>query len=258
MFNLSGKSVLAAGGAGYLCEPSCLGLAQHGANIVVADINDAAVKEQVNNLSQAVPNGNFHGITLDISDEKSISAAIDFTAEKLGKIDVLINATYLSIGGSPERLSASDLDRALHTNITGSFLLAREATKQMKQGGSVIFFSSMYGEIAPDPRNYPAHIHPNPIEYGISKAALEQMVRYLAVHWAPRNIRVNGVAPGAFPHPQQQTEDPAWMDMLASRAPLRRIGRQDEVAGAVMYFASDEASFVTGHILNVDGGWTIW
>jgi len=258
MFDLKGKAVLAAGGAGYLSVPSCLGMAQHGANIVVADINMKGIEQRLAELRHAAPGAMIEGVALDIGDEASIKNALNFAVEFLGRLDVLIIATYLSIGDLVEELKGPDLDRALHVNVTGAFLLAREASQYMKDGGSMIFFSSMYGEIAPDPRNYPPHIKPNPIEYGLSKAALEQMVRYLAVHWAPRNIRVNGIAPGAFPHSQQQREDPAWMKMLGERAPLGRIGRQDEVAGAVVYLASNEASYVTGHILNVDGGWTIW
>ncbi len=258
MFDLSGKVVLVAGGAGYLSVPSCRGMAQHGADIMVADVNRKGVEERVSELRQGVPGVKISGVTLDVGDEASIKDAVRATVGNFGRLDVLVNATYLSIGNHVEELSGPDLDRALHVNVTGAFLLAREASRHMTEGGSIIFFSSMYGEVAPDPRNYPAHIKPNPIEYGISKAALEQMVRYLAVCWAPRNIRVNGIAPGAFPHPQQQREEPDWMNMLAARAPLGRIGRQDEVAGAVFFLASNEASYVTGHILNVDGGWTIW
>ena len=258
MFDFRNKGVLVAGGAGYLLTPGCLGFVQHGADVVIADINEDAVEKRVAELRQAMPGSKVEGTVLDVGDESSIKNAVRYAVAKMGKLDVLVNAAYLSIGDLVEELSAADLNRALHVNVTGSFLLAREASAQMKAGGSIVFFSSMYGEIAPDPRNYPEHIKPNPMEYGVSKAALEQMVRYLAVYWAPRGIRVNGVAPGAFPHPQQQAESPAWMELLASRAPLGRVGRQDEVAGAVLYLASDDASYVTGHILNVDGGWTIW
>jgi NAD(P)-dependent dehydrogenase (short-subunit alcohol dehydrogenase family) len=258
MFDLKGKAVLVAGGAGYLSMPACRGMAQHGAGVMIADLNTRRAEECACQLRSTVPGANIAAIRLDIGDEQSVRGAVEQTVEALGKLDVVIIATYLSIGNLVEELSAADLDRALHVNITGALLLARAAAEQMSRGGSIILFSSMYGHVAPDPRNYPPHIKPNPIEYGISKAAIEQMVRYLAVHWAKRNIRVNGVAPGAFPHPQQQQEDPEWMATLASRAPLARVGRQDEVAGAILYLASDEASFVTGHILNVDGGWTIW
>lgn len=258
MFDLKGKVVLAAGGAGYLSVPACRGLVEHGAAVMIADVNRAKLEPQVRELKNAFPSAQVEGVFLEIGDEQSIREAVERTVTAFGKLDVLINATYLSVGKAVEDLSAEELDRALHLNVTGSFLLAREACGQMKNGGSIIFFSSMYGRISPDPHNYPPPILPNPIEYGVAKAALEQMVRYLAVHWAQQQIRVNGVAPGAFPHPQQQTDSPHWMKMLADRAPLARIGRQEEVAGAVLFLASDEASYVTGHILSVDGGWTIW
>lgn len=128
----------------------------------------------------------------------------------------------------------------------------------MRDGGSMVFFSSMYGHIAPDPRIYDPPLNPNPIEYGVAKAGIEQMTRYLAVHWANKNIRVNAVAPGAFPHAHQQRDYPVFMQKLAQKSPAGRIGRQDELTGAVVFLASDEASFITGQVLDVDGGVTIW
>jgi NAD(P)-dependent dehydrogenase (short-subunit alcohol dehydrogenase family) len=258
MFDLRGKVALVAGGVGYLSTPTCHGLAEHGASIMVADINNQGVDHLVEDLKERNPTARIAGVSLDIGDEQSINNAVCKTLETFGRLDILINATYLSIGKLVEELSGTEFDASLHLNVTSSFLLARQASQHMKDGGSIIFYSSMYGQIAPDPRNYPPPIKPNPIEYGVAKAGLEQMVRYLAVYWAPRNIRVNGVAPGAFPHPIQQKEDPDWVHILASRVPLGRVGRQDEVAGALIYLASDEAAYVTGHILNVDGGWTTW
>ncbi|HXK62416.1 MAG TPA: SDR family oxidoreductase [Acidobacteriota bacterium] len=258
MFDFSGKVALMAGGAGYLSSPACFGLVEHGAAVVVADKNEAALNALIEELRRRHPGAKACGIALDIGDQESIREAVETTVRNFGRLDILVNATYQSVGKLVEELTGAELDASLHLNLTGSFLLAREASRVMKSGGSIILFSSMYGQIAPDPRIYHHPLKPNPIEYGIAKAALEQMIRYLAVAWAPRNIRVNAIAPGSFPHVHQQTQFPDWMKLLAAKAPLGRIGRQEEVAGAIVFLASDEASYVTGHVLNVDGGCTIW
>jgi NAD(P)-dependent dehydrogenase (short-subunit alcohol dehydrogenase family) len=157
-----------------------------------------------------------------------------------------------------EEVTGPDLDRTLHVNLTGCFLLAREAAAAMTEGGSIVLFGSMYGMIAPDPGIYEPPMNPNPVEYGIAKAGVIQMGKYLAVHWAGRRIRVNTVIPGSIPNPRTQEQDPAFIRRLAAKAPLGRVGTPDEIAGAVVYLASDEASFVTGTTLVVDGGWTAW
>ena len=116
----------------------------------------------------------------------------------------------------------------------------------------------MYGRVSPHPGIYEKPMVPNPVEYGVSKAGLDQMIRYLAVAWASDGIRVNGIAPGPFPNPEVQKAHPDFMKRLAEKVPLGRIGSQHEVARAVIYLASPAASYVTGHILAVDGGWTAW
>jgi NAD(P)-dependent dehydrogenase (short-subunit alcohol dehydrogenase family) len=116
----------------------------------------------------------------------------------------------------------------------------------------------MYGVVAPDPRIYPEPLTPNPIDYGVAKAAILQLARYFAVHYGAAGIRFNCITPGPFPNPGVQQAHPAFIDELAKKTALRRIGRNSEIVGPVLFLLTDSASYVTGHSLVVDGGWTAW
>ncbi len=255
MVDLENKVVLMAGGAGYLAAPACGKLVECGASIVIADLNDCRAEEVAQ--SMGAPE-RVMSMALDVGDEESCKAAVTQTVRRFGKLDVLVNSTYLSSDKSVEDLTWQEFDSAMHVNLTGTFMLAREAANAMRQGGNIVLFGSMYGLVAPTLRNYPPPMNPNPIEYGVAKAGIVQMTRYLAVYWASRNIRVNCISPGPFPHERTQREHPDFMQGLASSVPLGRIGNQWEVAGAVAFLASDEASYITGQNLSVDGGWTAW
>jgi NAD(P)-dependent dehydrogenase (short-subunit alcohol dehydrogenase family) len=101
-------------------------------------------------------------------------------------------------------------------------------------------------------------MNPNPIEYGVGKAGIQQMARYLAVHYGPANLRVNAVSPGPFPNPGLQREKPEFIERLSQKVPLRRVGQAPEIPGAVAFLLADASTFVTGQNLAVDGGWTAW
>ena len=125
------------------------------------------------------------------------------------------------------------------------------------RGGSIIHFSSMYGVVSPDPRIYENDAGVNPIEYGVAKAGILQMVRYQAVRWAKKGIRVNAVVPGAFPNPHVQ-KNTSFIHALEDKAPMGRIGQPEDLVGLLVFLAADESSFITGQHFVVDGGWTIW
>ena len=173
-------------------------------------------------------------------------------------MDILVNLTYAPHEKSLETIGVEDFTKSLRGNVSCAFLFAQEAQRAMSEGGSIVMFSSMYGRVSPDPGMYDKSLAPNPIEYGVSKAGIEQMIRYLAVAWAKDGIRVNGIAPGPFSRPQFQEEHPELIERLARKVPLGRIGRASEVAGAAVFLASDAASYVTGQTVVVDGGWTVW
>jgi NAD(P)-dependent dehydrogenase (short-subunit alcohol dehydrogenase family) len=255
-FDLNGKVVLVAGGAGYLGQPICRMLAGQGAAVVIAD----AVVERAEALAaELAANGQrARAIALDGGDEASCQAAVAFATGTFGRLDTLVVATCRSIGKTVDELTSAEFDAANRVNITGTFMLAREAARGMAAGSSIVLFASMYGLVAPDPRAYQAPMNPNPIEYGVGKAAIVQMTKYLAVAWGPKGIRVNAIAPGPFPNTGVRQEHPAFVQRLADKVPLGRVGRPDEVAGAVTYLAADESSFMNGTTLRIDGGWTAW
>ena len=247
-----------------MCSPVCRRMAEQGADVVVADLKQDKAEQLAMSISDDIPGARVKWIHADTDDEQSGRAAVQYAVEQFGRLDIMVNATFKSLGSEKtvhsvglDDLTAEDLDSVLHSNITSAFVLAREAAKAMENGGSIIMFDSIYGMVSPDPRNYPEPMKPSPIEYGMSKAAIVRMVKYLAAYWAPRDIRVNAITPGAFPWPQQQTDNPALIERLEQRIPMGRIGRQDEIAGAVTFLASDEASYVTGHTLVADGGYTL-
>lgn len=258
MFNLTGKVVIVAGGAGYLGGAVCRGMVKQGASVVVADLDLERAEQLVKNLNAMENTAQCLAHSLDLREETSIDALIGRVCTDLGRLDVLVNAIYAPHGPDSDEITPQYFTESLGSNVTGGFVLARQAKTKMTNGGSVIFFSSMYGRVAPDPRVYEKPMLPNPIEYGVAKAGIEQMIRYLAVSWAPEGIRVNGVSPGAFPNPMIQKAHPDFVKRLANKVPMGRIGKAEEIVGAVVFLASDTASYVTGQIIVVDGGWMVW
>ena len=255
-FNLSEKVALVAGGAGYLGTPVVEALAEQGARVMIADL-DLPRAERV---AATICRGSKRSAAcqLDGGSESSIREAVQLTVREFGRLDILVNMTYRSIGKRLDELTVAEFDEANHVNLTCAFVFAREAASVMAEGGSIIMFTSMYGQVAPDPRIYQPPMNPNPIEYGVGKAGVIQMTKYLAVFLAPRGIRVNAIAPGPFPSPAVQQSDPDFLQRLAGRVPLGRVGKNNEVTGAVVLLAATEGSFITGETININGGWTAW
>jgi len=258
MFDLTGKVALVAGGAGYLMTPACKGLAEQGATVVVADIAAGKVDSAVEAITTAVPSARVAGMVLNACDEPGVRRAVDGIVETYGGLHVTVCATFRSIGKYVEEITIEEFRDAVSDNLSAVLILARESARVMREGGSIILFSSMYGQVAPDPRAYIPPMKPNPIEYGVAKAGIIQMAKYLAAHWGPKGIRVNAIAPGPFPFPATQETEPDFTARLAAKTMLGRVGRQGEIAGAVVYLASDDASYVTGETIAVNGGWTAW
>jgi len=258
LFDLTGRVVFVAGGGGYLGRPICTALASHGATVIVADVRHDHAEATVD----VVTNGGGRGqaMALDMADEGSVNRAVDATAQEHGRLDVLVNCTYFSTGKSLESATADDWQQGLKVTLTGAFVLSRAAGRIMleQERGSIIQFSSMYGVVSPDRRIYTSSDLVNPPDYGAAKAGLLQLVRYQAVAWGSRGVRVNAITPGTFPSNKVQQQDPEFIQRLKQRVPMQRIGRPEEMVGPVIFLASDASSYVNGHTLAVDGGWTAW
>ncbi len=258
MNSLKGKHILIAGGAGYLGEPLCQALATQGAKICIADTDQTRCAQVANAIQAVTPNANVMALNFDIGNEASIVDGISACVQKFGGLDGVVNATSGASGKEIGDVTAEDFDRANRLNLTGPFLMAREAAKFMNGGGSIVMYASMFGLTSPNQANYPDGVTRNPIEYGAGKAGMIQMVRYLASHFGPQNIRVNAVAPGPFPNVAKLDLPDEFIQNLEADTMLGRVGKAHETAGPVAFLLSDAASYITGHTLPVDGGWTAW
>ncbi len=257
MFDLKGKVIWIVGASGYLGEAVCRHFAKMEASLVLSDMNEARLQE----LTDGLRNEGHQAISypLHIGDEQAVIRCGESIMESQGKLDVMINLACFSTGKPMETMTANDFNKGVQINLTGAFLIGREAARHMKPAGSgsIIQFSSMYGIVSPDPGLYPPTQPINPIDYGTSKAGVLQLVRYQAMQLAPYNVRVNAIVPGTFPNPTTAGKDKAFIDNLTRRVPMKRVGTPKDILGPVTFLASEASRYMTGTSLIVDGGWTI-
>jgi len=249
---LKDKVAIVTGGAAGIGEATSLLFAEQGAKVVVADLDKLAGEKTIAQIEKSGSKAIF--VKTDVSDEEAVLAVCDKAVEHFGKLDILVNnaATFILKG---IEATIEDWERSLRVNVIGASLMSRYAVEKMKQTGSgaIVNLSSISAFIA----------QPMFVTYSATKAALLQMTRNMAMDLAPFNIRVNCVCPGTIL--TRATSDHmkrVGMNLdqfLAEQAPeylLRRVGRPREVAYAILFLASDEASFITGTHLMVDGGYT--
>jgi NAD(P)-dependent dehydrogenase (short-subunit alcohol dehydrogenase family) len=254
-FSLVGKDIWVFGGAGYLGQAIIELLIQSGASVLCVDMGERAAKFVADKQLQGVTSAE-----LDVRDTLLTEKFVEEQVRLRGVPDGYVNLTVATTSKKMEDLSATDFDEVNHGGLTATFILTRSIGQQMAalHRGSVILFSSMYGSVSPYPDVYLEPMTKNPLEYGVGKAGISQMTRYLAVHWGKQNVRCNCISPGPFPNPDVQRQHPGFIERLSAKSPLGRVGQAWEIAGTVLFLLSGASSYMTGQDLAVDGGWTIW
>jgi glucose 1-dehydrogenase len=189
----------------------------------------------------------------DVSSEEEVVRMVDEATEGIGGIDILVNNAGIQISRPSEQLASADFDRVLAVNLRGAFLCAREAIKRFLAdgiSGVVINVSSVHQAIP----------KPSYLGYSVSKGGMQNLTSTLALEYAGRGIRVNAIAPGATITPINRgwIDDPEKAAMVADHIPLGRAGTADEMAGVCAFLASDDAAYITGQTIFVDGGLTLY
>lgn len=247
-FRLENKVALVTGAARGLGRACALAMADAGADVALGlrDVNTSAdlVREIESMGRKALP------LQMDVSSLEQIKSSVEEAVKCFGRIDILVNNVGVAPANPAEEVTEEDYDTTMDLNVKATFFTAQTVGKQMiKQGGGrIVNMSSQAAFIALQDESI----------YCTSKAAINHMTRNLASEWAKYNITVNAVAPTFIETPGTEPwlKDPEFRQSVIDRIPLGRVGKPVEVAGPVVFLASDAASLITGSVLLIDGGWT--
>lgn len=260
LFSLKGRVAIVTGGAGHLGTAISEALAEAGANVVIASRNIENCKALAKKLSQNHTRA--IGLKLDTTDESSVFETVEEIISEFGRLDILFNLAYSAKARADVlNMSVQEFESALRGGLTSYFCMIKACVPHMKKigKGSIVNFASMYGIVAPHFEIYKAREDNfSPVNYHACKGGVVQMTRYMACYFAEDNIRVNAISPGAFPRENYIQETPFFGKELAHQNPMNRIGKPWELKGAALFLVSDASSYITGHNLVVDGGWTVW
>ena len=259
MRGLRDKNVLVTGGTSGIGQAIAVRFAEYGANVAINYLRQPEeaeeTEEQVHACVRRVKEVGVRDVLVrgDVSEEEDVVGMVDDTVGRLGGLDILINNAGIQISSPSHELSSSDFDKVVAVNLRGAFTCAREAIRRFIESdapGVIINISSVH-QLIPKP-SY--------LGYSVSKGGMQNLTRTLALEYAGRGIRVNGIGPGATVTPINRAwvVDPAKAEQVTSHIPMARAGTADEMAGVACFLASDDAAYITGQTVFVDGGLTLF
>ncbi len=248
LFRLDGRVAVIAGAASGIGRASAFGLARAGAIAICADIDPQGAEKVAVEIREA--EGQAEAVALDITDEAAVEAAVGNIRQQHRRIDVLVSTPAVNVRKPLLSYTASEFDKVVGLNLKGTFLIARAVARVMdeQRSGSIVLMSSIRSITT----------EPGQGVYSATKAGLVQLARTFAAELGPVGVRVNCVAPGVVETPLTQPikSRPEWYQAYAQKNALGRWASADEMAGPIVFLASDASSYVTGAVLFVDGGWT--
>jgi NAD(P)-dependent dehydrogenase (short-subunit alcohol dehydrogenase family) len=259
MFRLDGKTALISAARGHLGQAMTRALGRAGAHVIVNGRDADALSRFADQLRgeglSAEP------AVFDVLDIAAVRAFFASRFSEPARLDILVNNAVAMEVKSFDALAPEDFARTWQSSVTAAFESCRAALPALKQAvaasgdAGIINIASMYATVAPDGRLYGERGRQSPFHYGPAKAGLLQLTRHLAAEFGAAGIRVNALAPGAFP---AAIADAGFAERLAGRTMLGRLGKAEEIGGPLLFLASPASSYVTGATLAVDGGWTAW
>lgn len=262
---LKSKVIVVAGGAGQIGFSFSKAIANEGANVIIADIDIENAKKKMGKEEKLFDS--IFTYSLDTTDPRGIVEFYDFIYRRYGAVDGLVNSFHYK--GNTRRLDEdsdfftsveeyplSSWDMVMNVNLKGSFLMIKNVLKYMKinGGGSIVNVSSTYGIVSPNKNIYGNSGINSPIAYAVSKAGLLNMTRYIATHYAEFNIRCNTLSPGGV----YNNQDEDFIRNYESMTPMRRMAKDTDYNGGLIFLLSDKSEYMTGANLVIDGGWTAW
>ena len=248
MFRLDGRVAAVVGAGSGIGAAAAAGLAAHGAHVVCADVNLEGARAQAAEITRAGHAA--EAAVVDITNAASVTDLVHAITTRHRSLDVLVTTPSINVRKPIVRYADEEFDRVVGLNLKGSFRIMRAAGVVMaEQGrGSIIVISSIRSQV----------VEPGQGIYAATKAGVVQIARAMAAELGPQGVRVNAIAPGVVDTPLVQPikERPEWYQAYAAKSALGRWATVEEMAGPVVFLASDASSFVTGAVLFVDGGWT--